>query len=150
MLAAQFILSFLALAIGSLKDLVDNTVPNLLWLVYGAIAMILAFEEYGLTALLGIHFLFAACIAIAAYVAWRVLKGKLGGADAKAVICLGLSLPIFGIIILSYAALLAFMYLAYRAIKEKMTLKDALKVKAPFLPFLFVGLVLTAVAMWFS
>lgn len=149
-LAIQFALSFSALGIGALKDLVDNEVPNLLWLAYGAVAVVVAFYEYGLTALLGVHLLFSGLIAVGAYVAWRFAKGYLGGADSKAIMALGLSLPIFSFLVIGYAGVGALGYLFARTIKEKISFVDAVKMKAPFLPFLFVGVVAVAVIMWLA
>lgn len=150
MLAIQFVLSFVMLGVGALKDLVDNTVSNAFWVVYGVVAFGVAFYEYGLTALFGVHLIFTLLIGVGAYVAWRLAKGRLGGADAKAIMALGVSLPVFSFLVLGYAGLFALIYLFFKSMKKTGNLRDALKIKAPFLPFMFAGVCCVGLAMWLS
>lgn len=150
-LSAQIVLSISVLGIGALMDLFnDNTVPNRLFVAYGIIGVVLAVLEYGATPLLGVHFLFAGCIGVGAWASWRLAKGRIGGADAKAIMGLGVSLPIFSVLILGYSAVFALIYWGLRTVKEKMKLRDALKISVPFLPFMFGGLLATIAVILLS
>jgi len=144
-LAVQFMLSFIALAIGAYYDFKTREVSNWIWAYYGGLAFVIAVLEYGVSILLGIHLLFAGLISGPLFLLWYKYEDLLGGADLKAIMCLSLSLSFLGFMVIAYAALLVGVYVAYRAFQKKVTFKESLRVKAPYIPFLFVGLELTII-----
>lgn len=135
----QFGVSFSFLAVGAIKDVLDHEVSNWLWLAFASVGGVLAFLEYGLSVLLGVHFLFAALISVAYYLIWTRFKFQIGGADVKAIMALGICLSYLAIHVVLYATIAVLVYAVYKAARESLTKKEILALKAPFIPFLFVG-----------
>jgi preflagellin peptidase FlaK len=86
-------ITLLLLTVAAYSDLKTREVPDKLWLVYGPIGLALtAYRTYVEPSLL---LLTVASIGLAILVGFAlVFFGLSGGADAKALICLGLALPL--------------------------------------------------------
>lgn len=127
--------------IGAWQDLKTNEVPNKVWLVFGLLGGIMAAVRYGWTVFLGVHAIFAVIISIVIIVAFYKFEAFIGGADAKAVIALSAILSFFAVIplVVSVGLLVAFLAVFTAIKKDKLSLKEVLDMKAPFLPFLFTG-----------
>lgn len=143
-LAFQLILSFSCLGAGALKDLVDRSVANGLWLVYGGVALGAAVLQFGFSVLLGVHLLFAFLISLAYFLAWTRLKRYLGGADVKAIMALSVSLSYLAVEAIAWSVVLALAYLSIVMFRDRLTKKEVLALQVPFLPFLFLGFLFTA------
>src|SRR3989442_7791539 len=91
--AAALLLSVAALLAASLSDFKTREVSNKVWLVYGPLALLLFIARmvyaWDLAPIIGVS-------AIATFVVAFLLFefGVMGGADSKALMCLGLALPI--------------------------------------------------------
>lgn len=144
-LGFQLCLSLACLLAAAGKDLVDRTIPNSVWLFYGGVAFVGAVLQFGVSVLLGVHLLFAVVMSTVYFVLWTRFMKYLGGADVKAIMALSISVSYLAIITITFSALLALVYLFYMSIRFRLTKKEIMALKAPYIPFLFLGFVLAVV-----
>lgn len=140
---AWVIIQFLvALAMGLVGSFFDNErhdyeVPNKVWLVFGIGGFIVAgFRWLWLPIFVLIHLFFAGILSGGILVAYRLGKGAIGGADVKAIMALSVTLGLWSFLCLLFAVVVLSVY-ALVIGGYKGNLK---KMKAPFLPFLWVGI----------
>ena len=90
---AAVLVSLFFLVLGSISDLKTREVDDKIWLFYGPLGVVLTTVrvvlEPSLLVLVGISFAIAFIISMGLF-----YFGLTGGADAKAIICLGLTLPL--------------------------------------------------------
>jgi len=86
-------ITLISLTVAAVFDLRTREVPDKVWLVYGPVGLILTIYRVGVEPM---FLLFtAASISLSILVAFGlVFFGLSGGADAKALICLGITLPL--------------------------------------------------------
>jgi len=88
----RIVLAFIMLAIASIQDLWKREIHDFVWLVFGAIAVIMVFFEPDFLSML-YTIGFSLIVAPLALVVWRI--GFFGGADALALIVLAALAPQF-------------------------------------------------------
>jgi Flp pilus assembly protein protease CpaA len=83
------------------------------------------------------------------YAVWWKFRGFIGGADAKALMCLSVSLPFWTPLVVGFSSMCAMGYVAITALVKGLTPKDVVRMKAPFLPFMYSGALLAIlVLLW--
>lgn len=140
-LIAVFIQALIMTGIGAYYDLRTNEVENWVWLVGGIGGVLLAVFHYGFSIFLLVHFVFAAIVGVAIVAAFYKFDKYIGGADAKAIVALGLILSYWSFIILGVSILILEVFLIFVGLfkRERIGLKELMEMKAPYLPFLFLG-----------
>lgn len=131
---AQFLVSFCFLLYAAIKDVKIREVPNRTWVLYALIALPLAaINLYGENTVL-IFVYVASVLGVFAVSLVTFHFNGWGGADAKAVVCLSLSLgyAVFNVLFLGLI-----FYFAYSMKHKFSKLKKGYD--APFLVFLFAA-----------
>lgn len=140
-----FVISYLVagamLVVGSYLDLKYHKVGNDLWVLGGSIGTITTLVTYKeVPILLLVALLPFFLISIGGFAAWNF--GYIGAADIKAFMALSLLIGYFSFLAIFAAVLFGSVFSLAKFAKASFKL-DLKKLEAPFIPFLFGGLVLT-------
>jgi len=126
----------------------DYEVPNKVWLVFGIGGFIVSGFRWGWSPLfLGIHLLIAAIVSGGVFFVWYLVgvtwsrSGVIGGADVKAIMALSVTLGNWSLFALLFSVVVLEIYAVGKGVYLRLPVSTWLKMNAPFLPFLTVGVI---------
>lgn len=149
-LVIQFLISSYFLLYAAYWDLKARQVSNWPFLAWAILGFTEVLGEYGFTVLLVVHLLFTVFISSVFLFVWWKWRAFIGGADVKAIMALSIGLSIVSLPVVAWSVFFLVFYLIFKTLKNKLTVKEVMALKAPFLPFMLFGLCLTLVLMLLS